>query len=139
MAYDRRPGRRPSEFLKGDVKIDYKNVELLERFLEDGFRLRSRRRTRSSAKNQRQITRAVKRARQVALLPFTSDHVRISRREGRRDQPRREEYGDRGPRRDSYGDRGPRRDEGAEAQSEPRREDIAATRPQEDGGDDSES
>lgn len=95
MSYDRRPGRRPSEFLRGDVKIDYKNVELLDRFLEDGFRLRSRRRTRSSAKNQRQITRAVKRARHVALLPFTSEHVRVNRREGRRDQPRRDEMGDR--------------------------------------------
>jgi len=155
MAYDRRPGRRPSEYLRGDVKIDYKNVELLDRFLEDGFRLRSRRRTRSSAKNQRQITRAVKRARQVALLPFTSDHVRISRREGRRDQPRREEYGDRrdGPRRDDFGDRrdGPRRDdfgdrrEGqrredvAEGRDMPRREDVAESRPAEAGGETSES
>lgn len=135
MAYDRRPGRRPSEFLKGDVKIDYKNVELLERFLEDGFRLRSRRRTRSSAKNQRQITRAVKRSRQVALLPFTAEHVRASRREGRRDQPRREEYGDRrsSSRRDDFGDRGPRRDERVETQPEPRREEIAETTPQDAG------
>jgi small subunit ribosomal protein S18 len=83
---DRRSGgrrRRPAELLKGVDRIDYKNVELLERFLEGGGRMRSRRRTRTAAKDQRKVTQAVKRARHMALLPFTSEQERASRR-GRR-------------------------------------------------------
>jgi len=83
---DRRGGggrrRRPAELLKGVDRIDYKNVELLERFLEAGGRLRSRRRTRTAARDQRKVTQAVKRARHMALLPFTSEQERASR--GRR-------------------------------------------------------
>ena len=86
---DRRGGggrrRRPAELLKGVDKIDYKNIELLERFLETGGRLRSRRRTRTAARDQRKVTQAVKRARHVALLPFTAEHERSSRRGRRRD------------------------------------------------------
>lgn len=81
---------RPSDLLKGVKRIDYKNIELLERFLEGGGRLRSRRRTRTPAKQQRKITAAVKRARLVALIPYTAEHERLlgsarSRTRGRRD------------------------------------------------------
>lgn len=101
-------GRRPSDLLKGQVHINYKNVELLERFLEDGSRIRSRRRTRTSAKDQRKLTQAIKRARHIALLPYTSEQVQSSRKEGRRDRRRDSDRHDRPPRRD---DRPPRRDE----------------------------
>jgi len=60
-----------------DSPIDYKNVELLQRFTDTGGRIRSRRRTRTTAKYQRQVTRAIKQARHLALLPYTGDHVRL--------------------------------------------------------------
>jgi small subunit ribosomal protein S18 len=60
--------------------IDYKNVELLEPFVADGGKLRSRRRTKTCARQQRAVTRAVKRARHVALLPYTSEQFRHYRR-----------------------------------------------------------
>ncbi len=77
-------GRRPADLLKGVDKIDYKNIELLERFLENGGRLRSRRRTRTAAIDQRKVTRAVKRARHVGLLPYTAEQERLTRRSSRR-------------------------------------------------------
>ena len=73
---DRRDRRRP--ILGADRKnIDYKNVELLQRFVDHGGRLRSRRRSRIDGISQRTITQAVKRARFMALLPYTGDHVRL--------------------------------------------------------------
>lgn len=74
-----RGGRRRGGVLKADATIDYKNVELLERFVDDGGRIVSRRKTRTSAKHQRKVTVAVKRARHVALLPFAPQHRRESR------------------------------------------------------------
>lgn len=71
MNRQRRPRTTSGDLLRGVTTIDYKNVELLERFLEDGGRIRSRRRTRTSAKVQRSITLAIKRARHIGLLPFT--------------------------------------------------------------------
>ena len=58
--------------LKADTPIDYKNIDMLERFVDDGGRLQSRRKLRTSAKQQRRITRAVKRARHLALLPIAA-------------------------------------------------------------------
>lgn len=53
--------------------IDYKNAEMLRRYvLEDG-KIRPRRQTGACAKHQRAIAIAVKRARHLALLPFTGD------------------------------------------------------------------
>lgn len=69
--------RRGSDVLSADTVVDYKNIELLERFVDEGGRIRSRRRTRATAKQQRVITRAVKRARFMALLPYAGDHVRL--------------------------------------------------------------
>jgi small subunit ribosomal protein S18 len=66
-----------------DVKIDdinYKNVPLLSRFLDRRGRIMSRRKTRVSAKMQRRIVREVKRARHLAILPYTADQTRQVRR-----------------------------------------------------------
>jgi small subunit ribosomal protein S18 len=59
--------------------IDYKNVSMLEPFVADGGKIRSRRRTKTCARQQRAVTRAIKRARHVALLPYTSEQYRQSR------------------------------------------------------------
>lgn len=50
--------------------IDYKNVELLKKFINPSGRILSRRVTGLSAKNQRRTTQAIKRARFLGLLPY---------------------------------------------------------------------
>jgi small subunit ribosomal protein S18 len=53
--------------------VDYKNVDFLKRFLNEQGKLMPRRVGGVPAKTQRQITRAVKRARHLSLLPFVAD------------------------------------------------------------------
>jgi small subunit ribosomal protein S18 len=60
--------------------IDYKNIPLLSRFLDRRGRILSRRKTRVTAKVQRRIVVAIKRARHMALLPYTADQTRIVRK-----------------------------------------------------------
>ncbi|MDU5504678.1 MAG: 30S ribosomal protein S18, partial [Anaerococcus vaginalis] len=48
----------------------YKDIETLKRFISDRGKILPRRVTGLNAKHQREITRAIKRARQVALLPY---------------------------------------------------------------------
>jgi small subunit ribosomal protein S18 len=52
--------------------IDYKNYRLLRSFLTERGRIIPRRISGNCAKHQRELTRAIKRARQIALLPFTA-------------------------------------------------------------------
>ncbi|KAB7707613.1 30S ribosomal protein S18 [Bacillus aerolatus] len=56
----------------GITHIDYKDVELLKKFISERGKILPRRVTGTSAKYQRRLTIAVKRARTVALLPFVS-------------------------------------------------------------------
>lgn len=56
--------------------VDYKDVDLLKRYLNEQGMLIPRRVSGVSANFQRQLTRAVKRARHLALLPFAADTVR---------------------------------------------------------------
>ncbi len=58
--------------------VDYKNVSFLRRFVSDRARIETRRRTSACAKHQRAISNAIKRARHLALLPYTPDHIRVS-------------------------------------------------------------
>jgi small subunit ribosomal protein S18 len=53
--------------------IDYKDIAKLRRFLSERSKILPRRVTGTCARHQRQMTLAVKRARHIALLPFTSD------------------------------------------------------------------
>ena len=58
-------------FSKHNIKyIDYKDTEILRKFLNPHGRILSRKRTNLSAKNQRALTEAVKRSRFMGLLPF---------------------------------------------------------------------
>ena len=54
--------------------IDYKSVERIRRFLSDRFMVEARRRTGVCSKHQRGLARAIKRARHLAMLPFSPDH-----------------------------------------------------------------
>lgn len=51
-------------------KVDYKDVQLLKRFLNDQGKILPARNTGNTAKQQRMISRAIRRAREMALLPF---------------------------------------------------------------------
>ena len=57
----------------GITHIDYKDVELLKRFVSERGKILPRRVTGTSAKYQRMLTLAIKRSRIVALLPYTTD------------------------------------------------------------------
>lgn len=53
--------------------IDYKDVAKLRRYISERAKILPRRVTGTCAHHQRELTTAIKRARQVALLPYTSD------------------------------------------------------------------
>jgi small subunit ribosomal protein S18 len=56
--------------------IDYKNVELLRRYLTDHGKIKPRRKVGTCARHQRALAVAIKRARHIALLPFVSEATR---------------------------------------------------------------
>ncbi|MBM4794337.1 30S ribosomal protein S18 [Streptomyces sioyaensis] len=66
------PPRRNPLDAAGITYIDYKDTDLLRKFLSDRGKIRSRRITRVTAQQQRQLARAVKNAREMALLPYAS-------------------------------------------------------------------
>ncbi len=64
----------PCYFCQRNIKeIDWKNVRVLSRFLSAGGKIKPKRKTGLCAKHQRQLKRAVKKARIMALLPFVKD------------------------------------------------------------------
>ena len=60
--------------------IDYKDASRLRRFLSDRAKIEPRRKTGVCAKHQRRLSTALKRARFLALLPFTGIHLRNAER-----------------------------------------------------------
>ena len=56
----------------GTIYIDYKDTDLLRKFISDRGKIRSRRVTRVSSQQQRQLAKAIKNAREMALLPYTA-------------------------------------------------------------------
>lgn len=61
-----------------DIKLDYKEPKLLGYYLSENAKILPRRLTGNCAYHQRRLTQAIKRARLLALLPFTSIHDRRS-------------------------------------------------------------
>ena len=59
-------------------EVDWKNLDSLRYFVSDDGSIRPRRKTGANAKLQRKVAVMVKRARHMALLPYTGEHVRIS-------------------------------------------------------------
>ncbi len=60
----------------GILYIDYKEFEQFRRFINDQGKILPRRVTGTSAHFQRQLTRAIKRARHLALMPFVAENLR---------------------------------------------------------------
>ena len=70
----RRPRRKVCAFCVDKVgRIDYKDAAKLRRFTTERGKILPRRISGNCAKHQRQVTIAIKRARNIALLPFTAD------------------------------------------------------------------
>ncbi|MBQ4145757.1 MAG: 30S ribosomal protein S18 [Clostridia bacterium] len=70
----RRPKRKVCAFCADKVDyIDYKDVAKLRRYVTERAKILPRRISGCCAKHQRQLTVAIKRARQVALMPYTAD------------------------------------------------------------------
>lgn len=73
------PRRKVCAFCVDHTKfIDYKSVERFGRYISDRGRIEPRRKTGTCAFHQRMLANAIKRARHVALLPFTQDHIRLT-------------------------------------------------------------
>lgn len=71
------PQRRVCIYCKDKNKVvDYKNADQLRRYLTDRGKIRPRRKIGTCARHQREVALAIKRARQLALLPFVPEHVR---------------------------------------------------------------
>jgi small subunit ribosomal protein S18 len=91
-AKPRRRRRRPElsakkkravhKFAEGDT-VDYKDVALLRKFMSDRGKIRSRRVTGLTPKRQREVAQAIKNAREMAMLPYTSQRSGGSERSGR--------------------------------------------------------
>ena len=58
----------------GIVEIDYKDVKLLRRFVNDQGKIMPRRITGTSAKMHRKLVRAIKRSRSIALMPYVENN-----------------------------------------------------------------
>ena len=70
----RRPRRKVCTFCVDKVEhIDYKDVAKLRRFITERGKILPRRISGNCAKHQRQVTVAIMRARNIALLPFTAE------------------------------------------------------------------
>ena len=92
----RRPQKKKVSILNTEQVewIDYKDVNLLRRFMSERAKIRARRVTGNSAQQQREVARAIRVAREMALLPYSVRQV-TQRKGGRRDRNDRD---DRGPR-----------------------------------------
>jgi len=90
--------RRNCYFCKDKIaEIDYKNVNQLRRYISEKGKIRSRRITGACRRHQVQVAQAVKRAREMALLPYVAEGV--EERSGGRGRDRdRGDRGDRGDR-----------------------------------------
>ncbi len=72
QAAEARTRKRVVHTFAEDDYIDYKDIELLRKFMSDRGKIRSRRVTGLSAKRQREVAVAIKNAREMAMLPYIS-------------------------------------------------------------------
>jgi len=73
LGFRRRPRKRTPSFCDDpNFRFDYKDPQKLKYFLTDRGKITPRRISGLSAKRQRELTRAIRRARNLALLPYTS-------------------------------------------------------------------
>ena len=98
-ATERKPKKKISILVSEQVTwIDYKDVNLLRRFMSERAKIRARRVTGNTTQQQREVARAIRVAREMALLPY---NVRQVTHRSKRSRDRDGEGGGRG-RRDGY-------------------------------------
>lgn len=113
-AIDRRGKKKVSILTQEKIEyVDWKDVNLLRRFISDRAKIRARRVTGNSTQQQRDVAMAIKNAREMALLPYTN---RVTTQRGGRGGDRRQRDDDRRPRDD---DRRPRESRESEPQRKP--------------------
>lgn len=124
---NRKVKKKPCALCRDQIEwVDYKDVNLLRRYMSDRGKIRSRRVTGNCAQHQRDIAEAIKTARELVLLPYTQRTVTErpgtrTRREGRAD----------------LRDRGPAPTEGIDRRSE--EDEAAAAAPDLNGAEDLET
>jgi small subunit ribosomal protein S18 len=96
------------------TSVDYKDVAVLRRFINDRGKILSSRQTGATAKEQRMVARAIRRARELALLPYVVAEMSSERKEG--------------------GSRYSRSSERAQAPQEPAAAEVEIAAPPEAGG-----
>ena len=98
----RRPIKKKTSILSTERIdwVDYKDVNLLRRFMSERAKIRARRVTGNSTQQQREVAKAIRLAREMALLPYSVRQV-TQRKGGRRDR------GDRGELREEMPPRAP--------------------------------
>ncbi|TLM99184.1 MAG: 30S ribosomal protein S18 [Actinobacteria bacterium] len=70
--YGRKPRRKYCQLCKGHAEyIDYKDSQMLRKFMTDRGKIKPRRVSGNCAQHQHQLSTAIKRAREMALLPYT--------------------------------------------------------------------
>ncbi len=68
--------RKLCSFCVDHIKeVDYKDIDRLRRYLSDRYKIEGRRKTGACAKHQRALATAIKRARHLALLPFSPENA----------------------------------------------------------------
>ena len=81
--------RKPCPYCKEKIEqVDYKDTATLRRFISERGKIRSQRLTGACRRHQSQIATAVKRAREIALLPYVNEAAREGTRAPRRDEER---------------------------------------------------
>lgn len=104
-ANPRKYRKKTSPLLTENVEyVDYKDVDLLGRFLSDRAKIRNRRVSGNDMQQQREVANAIKIAREMALLPYAK-RVASQRTRPPRDGERPSRDGDRPPRDDTRGGR----------------------------------
>ena len=84
--------RRNCYFCKEKIaEVDYKNINQLRRYISERGKIRSRRITGACRRHQVQVAQAVKRAREMALLPYVAEGSDAGEREGGRGRGRRDD------------------------------------------------
>ncbi len=81
--------RKPCPYCKEKIdQVDYKDLGALRRFISERGKIRSRRITGACRRHQSQVATAIKRARELALLPYVAEPANERAGGGRRDRDR---------------------------------------------------
>lgn len=76
MAMPRRRAKKVCWFTQNKVAPDYKDIRIISRYVTERGKIVPRRLSGVTAKNQRKLAIAIKRARHLALLPFVSQNIK---------------------------------------------------------------